>query len=325
MLRSIFILLFSITLFQCEKEIIVPDETQMRNSERRLLRALNKPIHKNKKKLTIEVSNTYWNATIGLINIAVPPDPPDFQPFKTIEEAPIAQVGISRISLPDMILFGYNDYINNYPLTRKFKYISSNQSNIPDPIQTPNDDNMFYLFPDNRIDRINVLVGPDQTDAFITMQSFVNGKYKIGDLLMVQFLEPFIEDSDLLKASHFQWTETLIHCNEISYVSLIDKVQTEDFKISSLTYNFDSLIPKTAEFNYDNQADLPITLIRSSIFGEFRTDNFNPSVFITKHTKNPNIVDIPLRTNTQNLSIHIPMSFGVIKHKLYFYINKINK
>lgn len=290
----------------------------MKPYEKRLLKSLGKK-DKNiiRKSFTIEVTNRYFIKTFVKID-ANPPEQPLPIYTTNIEERLPFDARTEYPSLPDMILFGKSDYLNTYNISRKFKYEGLNPtSGYPSYNLDPNG---YYLLTDNLTDRKNVEVSFfPTTDQVVEFQAFDNESFRQGDLLQIQFVDAITQTGGGQSSKTFRWTETIVRCKEIPYISLIDLLNEGKINAKSITYNFEEENPLGNTELYVRQADMPITLIRYNYLGEYETDSFNPSIYITKYTKNPKIVDIPIRFNFNNLAIHIPMSFGIAKHILIFH------
>jgi hypothetical protein len=80
--------------------------------------------------------------------------------------------------------------------------------------------------------------------------------------------------------------ETLIHCNNVPYLSLLAALNSDLVTLNMIRY----VVPAAAVAQLGQQ----IAFIKTSLFGKTAIDTLDPQTFITPGTFQPQIADIPI-------------------------------
>jgi len=103
-----------------------------------------------------------------------------------------------------------------------------------------------------------------------------------GDLLFITPMALFVA-----AAVATSWrSETLIHCNNVPYLSLLAALNSDLVTLNMIRYT----VPAAAVAQLAQQ----ITLIKTSLFGKTSVDTLDPQTFITPGTFQAQIADIPI-------------------------------
>jgi hypothetical protein len=144
----------------------------------------------------------------------------------------------------------------------------------------------------NYADMAIIAVGDNATDTFYyplphaaaavgyTVGTTFFGLAVPGDVILVTPMTGFTAGATSMTA------ETLIHCNNVPYTSLISALSSDLVTLNMIRY----VVPALAVAQFANQ----ITLIKGSLFGKVSTDTLDPQTFITPGTFQPQIADIPI-------------------------------
>jgi hypothetical protein len=139
-----------------------------------------------------------------------------------------------------------------------------------------------------------IFVGDNATHTFIyplphaaaavgyTLGTTFNGLAVAGDVILATPMAGFVAAA----AATTVVAETLIHCNNVPYTSLLAALQSDLVTLNMIRY----VVPAAAVAQFANQ----ITLIKGSLFGKVSTDTLDPQTFITPGTFQPQIADIPI-------------------------------
>jgi hypothetical protein len=103
-----------------------------------------------------------------------------------------------------------------------------------------------------------------------------------GDVILATPMTGFVAGA----AATTVVAETLIHCPNVPYSSLLSALSSDLVTLNMIRY----VVPAAAVAQFANQ----ITLIKGSLFGKVSTDTLDPQTFITPATFQPQIADIPI-------------------------------
>ena len=105
---------------------------------------------------------------------------------------------------------------------------------------------------------------------------------QVGDLLFITPMALFVA-----AAVATSWrAETLIHCNNVPYLSLLEALNSDLVTLNMIRY----VVPAAAVAQLAQQ----ISFIKTSLFGKTAIDTLDPQTFITPGTFQPQIADIPI-------------------------------
>jgi hypothetical protein len=115
-----------------------------------------------------------------------------------------------------------------------------------------------------------------------TLGTTFNGIAVPGDVIIAVPMAGFVAGA----AATTVIAETLIHCPNVPYTSLLSALSSDLVTLNMIRY----VVPAAAVAQFANQ----ITLIKGSLFGKVSTDTLDPQTFITPGTFQPQIADIPI-------------------------------
>lgn len=139
-----------------------------------------------------------------------------------------------------------------------------------------------------------IAVGDNTTNTFIyplphaaaavgyTLGTTFNAIAVPGDVILATPMTGFVAGA----AATTVVAETLIHCPNVPYSSLLSALSSDLVTLNMIRY----VVPAAAVAQFANQ----ITLIKGSLFGKVSTDTLDPQTFITPATFQPQIADIPI-------------------------------
>jgi len=299
---KIILLCFLFIFFSCEKENFI----EMKKSEKELLTQLKGNNIKNGN-VSIDISNTYWYVNSN-------------QAFPSIWS--IVQINAFQISpniqySPNTFIFGFNDYQSNFTAARNsINEVISESQDIRITGKRDFDKNYFYSVKDNILKTTSYPINFNGlTNIDIPISSLNLAKYQKGDLILIRFSNSVIN----LPEKDFYIIETLIHCNELPYLNLCELINDSSLNIKSIKYDFSNKYATTfKQQSVPKQIELPISVLKTNIFGQDYLDSFNPLAFVPNSDYNTNKVLIPLKANGKNLILNIPLAFDIAVHNLTF-------
>jgi hypothetical protein len=282
------------------------------DTEKKLLKDLTTTKFNKSGKISIDVTNSYW---VVSTDIAVP------NVFSLTKINSPIQISPHTQYTPNCFLFGFNDYQSNFVNSRRLfaEFIAETQD-IRQTGQRNYDDNYFFVISDKLVQFIDYSLNFNGlTDIKIPINSFSLPSYTKGDLIIIRYTENRILGGI---TKDFYIVETLIHCRELPYLNLCEMINDKAAKIKSFTYDFSNRysLPLINQ-SVPKQIELPITLLRSTIFGQSNFDTINPLAFSPDSQFNSTNIFIPLKTNGKNLTICFPLAFEIKNHKLTFQLS----
>jgi hypothetical protein len=282
----------------------------MTEIEKKLLKSLTQKETIKSGKISIDLTSSYYIVSSDFVSPNV----------FTITPLNFVQAGQNIQFSQNIYLFGFTDYQSDYSESRKnFKESFSETQGLLNVDKRKFDENYFFTLADRLVKNIEYDFNFNGlTKIQIPVQSF--STFSKGDLIMIRYTESAILGVGNTK--NFYIIETLIHSNELPYLNLCEMLNDSQLKIKSLTYDFTnrhSTIFSTQSIPKQNE--LPISFMRSTIFGQPKTDSINPMAFAPASNYNSTNIFIPLKTNGKNLTINIPLAFDIISHKLTFQLS----
>lgn len=298
------LILFTVLFFSCIKENIEPE---MKQSEKILLNELLNSKSKQTGKVNISIETNFYKAISSNITH-------DFV-YSNLTGFSFVTNSLENI---DVYLLGFNDYLNNFNVVRNLcpsiKQSVNNYAFGGGFILRPNDWKIFCLKDD-----LTPFVNLPYSDALnpnitknLFFQSFVNGNYKRGDFVMINFL-----DNEIVNKSNFPfnveylWSETIYRCESIPYISFCEFMQNNEITITGIQHDFTYYIPYSIPLperqNEIPQINLPISFLKYNIFGQTSKDTFNEASIIPPSNYNITVIKIPIKIKSKDLVIHFPI------------------